>query len=345
MINSNLLDLVGNTPVISLKSLKNLEFPGFDAFAKLESFNPTGSIKDRPAAYIIRKLLLKSRVDKSSTIIESSSGNFGIALAAICKAENIRFICVIDPNTLSHNEFLLKHYGAEIIKVKERDSTGGYLKTRIQKIKDILVDHPDYIWINQYANEDNAAAHYFGTGMEIYKTFADHGLDYVFISASSGGTISGVSKLLKEQFPQICIVAVDVEGSLIFSDQAKKRHIPGMGSSIKPELINQAKIDKVIKVSEKDVVIGCTELIENYGIFAGGSSGAVYVAAKKFVNSLSSDNMVEGTRYPQSGSLIHVRPNLLMIFPDRGERYISTIYNRDWVEEHIYMGESDSLVI
>lgn len=336
MINANLLDLVGNTPVVNLKPNKDNKFCNdsceADVYAKLEYYNPTGSIKDRPAAYIIRHLLLSGEINENSTIIESSSGNFGIALAAICKSEGIRFICVIDPNILNHNEFLLRQYGAEIVKVTERDDTGGYLKTRIQKIQELQEHNPDFIWINQYANPRNAMAHYYGTGMEIYKTFADQGLDYIFIAASSGGTIAGTSQILKEQFPHVQVVAVDVEGSVIFSDEAKKRYIPGMGSSIKPEQVKRAHIDKIMHVKEKDIIEGCMELMHHHSLFVGGSSGAVYVAVKQFIQSDEFRSSYEQPVYPGEGNQPH--PKVLMLFPDRGDRYTSTVYNSNWVKEH-----------
>jgi cysteine synthase A len=291
-----------------------------DLYAKLESYNPTGSIKDRPAAHIIRHLLLSGKITKDTVIIESSSGNFGIALASICRAENLKFVCVIDPIILEHNEFLLAQYGAEIIKVSTKDDTGGYLKSRIKRINEFLKENPNAIWLNQYSNDRNAMSHYYGTGMEIYKDFADIGLDYVFVPVSSGGTIAGVSKILKEQFPNINIVAVDTVGSVIFSEVSKQRYIPGMGSSIQPELVKQAKIDHIVSVEELDIVSGCTQLLHDHGLFVGGSSGAVYMAAKQYFSNLR--NCVS-----ENGS----RVKCLLIFPDRGERYSSTIYNKQWV--------------
>ncbi|UAA40609.1 2,3-diaminopropionate biosynthesis protein SbnA [Paraneptunicella aestuarii] len=341
MINANLLDLVGNTPIVNLKPFDENDFSNGDCsadiYAKLEYYNPTGSIKDRPAAYIIRHLLLSGEINKNSTIIESSSGNFGIALAAICKSEGIRFICVIDPNILSHNEFLLRQYGAEIVKVSERDDTGGYLKTRLQKIQELKEHNPDFVWINQYANPRNAMAHYYGTGMEIYKTFADQGLDYIFIAASSGGTIAGTSQILKEQFPQIKVIAVDVEGSVIFSDEPKKRYIPGMGSSIRPEQVKRAHIDQIIHVKEKDIIDGCMELMHHHSLFVGGSSGAVYVAMKQFIRSKEFVSSYIKPNYPDnkgSKNTQSCHPKMLMLFPDRGDRYTSTVYNEQWVKEH-----------
>ncbi len=331
MINTGLLDLVGNTPVVCVQSRNRPELSPIDLYAKLEYYNPTGSIKDRPAAHIIRHLLLGGEIKQDTVLVESSSGNFGIALAAICKSENLKFICVVDPVIVEQNEYLLSQYGAEIVKVTSKDDSGGYLKSRIKKVKEILEENPNAIWLNQYSNEKNAMAHYYGTGMEIYKTFADIGLDYVFVPVSSGGTICGVSKLLKEQFPNIEIIAVDSVGSVIFSDVSKQRFIPGMGSSIQPDLVKKAQIDYILHVEEPDTVSGCMELLNDFGLFVGGSSGAVYMAAKKFFGLDRPVNLV--TRKPKTGRYpsVNRKPIALLLFPDRGERYSLTIYNEQWV--------------
>jgi len=328
-INTDLLDLVGNTPIVNMKDRdrSNPEHSDVELFAKLEYYNPTGSIKDRPAAYILRHLQLRGTLTRNSTIIESSSGNFGIALAAICRALGMKFICVVDPALLPHNAFLLEQYGAEIVRVTERDDTGGYLKSRIKTVKSVLEKDPATIWINQYANQMNAEAHYYGTGMEIYKTFSDFGLDFVFVPVGSGGTIAGVSTLLKEQFPSITIVAVDTVGSVIFGGEPKRRYIPGMGSSIRPELVGRAKMDLVLRVEERDAIQGCMELVHRYGLFVGGSSGAVYFAAKQFFAGDSYRELTERN----VGSKSHDAKKALLIFPDKGERYNSTIYNPEWV--------------
>jgi cysteine synthase A len=317
-INTGLLDLVGNTPVVNIRAGDSDPFRDVDLFAKLEYYNPTGSIKDRPAAYIVRHLLLAGKLSRNNVVIESSSGNFGIAMAAVCRAEKLQFICVVDPGIVPANEFLLRKYGAEIIKVTEKDDTGGYLKTRIKLIKDFIVQHPDVRWFNQYANPMNAAAHYYGTGMEIYKTFSDYGLDYVFVPVGSGGTIAGVSKLLKEQFPAIKVIAVDTMGSVIFGGDPKPRFVPGMGSSIRPKLVEQALIDDVASVEERECIKGCMELLHRYGLFVGGSSGGVYAGAKAYFMEHSTCSAGTSSK-------------ALLLFADRGERYASTVYDPSWV--------------
>ena len=328
MIHSNILSLVGNTPTIELKQEQSDSVGKFNIFAKLEGYNPTGSIKDRPAAYVIRKLFLSKKIDRSSTIIESSSGNFGVALSAICRAEGLHFICVVDPNALESNVALMRMYGAEIVYVKERDETGGFLKSRIKKARELESHIDGGLWINQYENQDNASSHYYGTGIEIYKQFADVGLQYAFIAVSSGGTITGVSKALKALFPDIHVVAVDITGSAIFGQPPKKRHIPGMGSSIRPPLIESALIDEIIHVDEEDVITACHDLVASFGVFVGGSSGAVYHAVKNYQHAKLNE-----LTYPKQMIKNQTKPNAILLFPDRGDRYLNTIYSSEWVAE------------
>ncbi|GAB4185349.1 MAG: 2,3-diaminopropionate biosynthesis protein SbnA [Wenzhouxiangellaceae bacterium] len=327
-INTGLLDLVGNTPVVRMRPHYGSKFTNLELYAKLEYYNPTGSIKDRPAAYIIRHMMLRGEIQPGSTVIESSSGNFGIALAAVCRAEKIKFICVVDPGILPHNEFLLRQYGAQIVKITEKDDTGGYLKSRIRYIHDYIAKHPEVKWFNQYENEKNGLAHYYGTGLEIYKTFSDYGLDYVFIPVGSGGTVTGVSRLLKEQFPNIQIVAVDSDGSVIFNGPPKPRFIPGMGSSIRPKLLDNAHIDHVVTVKEQNAVKGCLEMLDHYSLFVGGSSGATYWAAKQFFGLCD-----EHGDALKSAPVIDLEARkALLLLVDRGERYSSTVYNPEWVK-------------
>ena len=336
-IYTGLLDLVGNTPTVELRHAGGDDLEGVRLFAKLEGYNPTGSIKDRPAAYIIRRLLLDGERGRDVTVVESSSGNFGVALAAVCRAEGLRFVCVVDPLILPHNRFLLEQYGAEIEEVTTRDDQGGYLKGRIARVKELERRIPGALWINQYANAGNAKAHYFGTGMEIYKAFADVGLDYVFVPVSSGGTITGVSQLLKSLFPRVVVVAVDTAGSVIFGGPPNRRHIPGMGSSIRPELLEQAAIDHVVMVSERDIVTSCTELLQGYGMFVGGSSGAAFRGARQFFRDPEHRALIRAPGYPRWRSRER-EPNVLLIFPDRGDRYQSTIYDAGWVERTLVAG-------
>jgi len=309
MIYSSILDNVGQTPLVQIES-EDLE--NINLFAKLESFNPTGSIKDRAASYLIKKLLEIEEINKNTTLIESSSGNFGLSLTAYSKKYGLKIYCVLDSKVSPLNEILIKKLGATIIKVTKPDLNGNYILNRIKKVEELGKTIPNSYWINQYTNKYNAEAYYYTLGNELCNEIGS--IDYIFIAVGSGGTITGVSQKIKEVFPNAKIIAVDIEGSVIFGGLPKKRHIYGMGSSIVPEVLKKAKIDDVVTIDEIFTVEMCHELLERHTIFAGGSSGLVFAATKKYF----------------IGKILNNKPNVVIIFPDGGDKYISTIYNQKW---------------
>lgn len=310
---NNILNRVGNTPIISLP-IENE--PNLNVYAKLEFYNPTGSVKDRAARYIISSLLNEGTIDQDTTLIESSSGNFGVALSAYAKLNGLKFICVIDKNTLPVNEMLIRLQGAEVIRITEPDEYGGFLLNRIQKIKEIVASTDNIYWVNQYANPLNARAYYNSLGIEICLEAPRQRVDYLFMGVSSGGTITGVSQKVRENYPDAKIIAVDVEGSIVFGGEAKKRFIPGIGSSMRPDILDHASIDDVIYVNEEETIASCHELLERHNLYAGGSSGSVYSGIKKYFKENKIDSPV----------------NVMCVFADSGERYITTIYNHEWGE-------------
>jgi N-(2-amino-2-carboxyethyl)-L-glutamate synthase len=309
MIKEDILDYVGHTPMVRIKME---EFGNIKLYAKLEFYNPTGSVKDRAAYYIINKLLDSKEINKDTTMIESSSGNFGIALSAYCRKYGLKFICVVDPHINRINEMLIRCSGAQVIKVTEPDENGGYLLNRIRKVKSLQKEIENSYWVNQYGNPYNAEA-YAETLAEEIVTQVDH-LDYIFLGISSGGTITGVSGKIKQKFPDVKVIAVDIVGSVIFGHPPKKRFIPGIGSSMVPDILKSAKIDDVVMMDEVATIRMCHELVNRYNIFAGGSSGSAYGAIKKYFTD----------KVPAKGI------DIVTVFPDRGERYGDTIYNEDW---------------
>src|SRR5438874_13342451 len=249
---------------------------GMQLFAKLEYVNPIGSIKDRPAFWILKRAAERGEICDETTVIESSSGNFASALAAFTRLVGLRFIPVIDPNISSTYESFLQRTCSRVVKVEDRDDTGGFLKTRLQMVKHLCDTVPNAYWTKQYGNPDVMEAHYQLTAGEICADFAS--LDYAFIGVSTGGTIAGVSRRLKERYPKIRIIAVDTQGSVIFGDTPRKRHIPGVGSSVVPPLLSHASIDDVVLIPERGTAAARRELLHIHGLFAGGSSGTVFAA-------------------------------------------------------------------
>lgn len=289
-----------------------LAMKGMHLFAKLEYVNPVGSIKDRSAYWILKRAVERGDIDEGTTVIESSSGNFATALAAYTHLLGLRFIPVIDPNISGSYESFLRRFCSTVVKVEERDDTGGFLKTRLDMVQHLCASIPNAYWTNQYGNPDAMEAHYRLTAGEICADF--HTLDYVFIAVSTAGTIAGVSRRLKEHFPRVKIIAVDSEGSVIFGGAPHKRHIPGLGSSIVPPLLAQARIDEVVMIPERETVAACQELLTSHGLFVGGSSGTAFAAVKHLAPKM------RGAR----------RPTVLFLCADRGMPYLDTVYDPAW---------------
>ncbi len=289
-----------------------LAMPGMNLFAKLEYMNPVGSIKDRPAFWILKRAAERGEICEQTTVIESSSGNFASALAAYTRLIGLKFIPVIDPNISGSYESVLRRLCPEVVKVEERDDTGGFLKTRLQTVQHLCATIPNAYWTNQYGNPDAVDAHYRLTAGEICAEFDS--LDYVFIGVSTAGTIAGVSRRLKERYPNVRIIAVDARGSVIFGDTPRKRHIPGIGASIVPPLVSRALIDDVVLVSERETAAACRELLAKHGLFVGGSSGSAYAAIKRYAPRMSGER----------------RPTVLFLCADRGTAYLDTVFDPAW---------------
>jgi cysteine synthase A len=304
--------------VIGHTRLHRLNYPYCNLFTKLESQNFFGSIKDRPAFYIIQRAVERGLITGNTTVFESTSGNFGIALANICKSLNIKFVPVVDPNISAEKENILRLLGCDVVRVTERDETGGYLINRIRRVREYVGASPNAYTPNQYENPDNYLAYYHTLGKEITDELPS--LDYAFISVSTGGTIAGVSNRLKEKYKGVKIIAVDVEGSMIFSDKPAERKISGMGASIRTSLVDKAIIDDHIILSQSEIIKGCQSLLDEHSLFLGASSGAAYAAANKVLKKTT-----------------NFASNALFISPDAGNSYIDTIYNKAWVDKNILL--------
>ncbi|MEO3876739.1 2,3-diaminopropionate biosynthesis protein SbnA [Nonomuraea sp. B12E4] len=285
-----------------------------DLFAKLEFSNFSGSAKDRSALWILRQAILREQITEKSALVESSSGNFAIALASFCASLGLGFIPVIDPNVNRTTENFLRAISTRVEKVTDLDDTGGYLKSRLNRVHELRDELRDCFWPNQYANMDGADAHYRFTAAELCRSLDR--IDYAFVGVGTAGTIVGLSRRLKETHPRLRVIAVDVEGSVIFGGAPGRRRIPGIGSSIVPPLLEHALIDELVVVPEYESVAGCVRLWRRHGIYAGGSSGAVYAAIQRYFADY---------RGP--------RPRVVFLCADRGNAYAGTVYNPRWVAE------------
>ena len=271
MINNNVLDMIGNTPMIKLNNIGNS-----NRYVKLEKYNPAGSIKDRAVYYMVENLEKNGLLKKGDVLVEATSGNTGIALSMIGSLKGYKVIIVM-PETMSvERRTLMKAYGAELILT---DGSLG-MKGSIEKMNKLLSENSNYISLKQFDNEYNPLAHYETTGVEIYNQVKD--IDIFVCGVGTGGTISGVGKYLKEQNPNIKVVAVEPEGSPVISKNKKGSHkIQGIGAGFIPKNYNENVVDEVMTITDEESYEGVRIMAQKEGILVGISSGANIYAALK----------------------------------------------------------------
>lgn len=264
MIYKDGLDLIGNTPIISLDKIgyKNV-------YVKLEKYNPAGSIKDRIALSMVEGAERKGILNKESVLVEATSGNTGIALAMVGKLKGYKVI-IIMPETMSmERRQLVKAFGAELILTEGSKGMNG----SIEKLNDLLKENKNYVNLGQFENEDNPRIHYEATGPEIYKELPD--VDVVIAGIGSGGTISGIGKFLKEKNENVKVIGIEPKSSpLITQKKAGAHKIQGIGANFIPKNYDENIVDKVITVSNEDAFEIVRLMANKLGILVGISSGA-----------------------------------------------------------------------
>ena len=271
MINNNVLDMIGNTPMIKLNNIGNSNI-----YVKLEKYNPAGSIKDRAVYYMVENLEKNGLLKKGDVLVEATSGNTGIALSMIGSLKGYKVIIVM-PETMSvERRTLMKAYGAKLILT---DGSLG-MKGSIEKMNKLLSENSNYISLKQFDNEYNPLAHYETTGVEIYNQVKD--IDIFVCGVGTGGTISGVGKYIKEQNPNIKVFAVEPEGSPVISKNKKGSHkIQGIGAGFIPKNYNKNVVDEVMTITDEESYKGVRIMAQKEGILVGISSGANIYAALK----------------------------------------------------------------
>ena len=308
----SILNTVGNTPLVHLKQLSALT--GIDVYGKLEMANPGGSIKDRTSLSIIEEGIKNGDITPSTTLIESSSGNMAIGLAQVCRYYNIPLIIVVDPKANKHTLKILNAYGVKVDIVEKPNDDGGYLGARLDRVQELVDTLNNAVWTNQYGNRANPKAHYV-TMSEIASSLPD--ADYVFSATSTCGTLMGCASYIEEKNLSTKLIAVDAQGSVIFGNKPKERFIPGHGAGLPSQFLDKSSIYDVMHISDMECITGCKKLLETESILAGGSSGAVTTAFLKRVPEL-----------PKNSKCV-------LILCDRGERYLETIYNEEWVAKKL----------
>jgi 2,3-diaminopropionate biosynthesis protein SbnA len=293
-----------------------------DVFLKLEGFNVTGSIKIKAAIELVEDLERQGIARPHKTVlVESSSGNLGLALSLVSAIKGYEFICVTDPNANRSAIRGIELYGGKVIVVEERDPANGYLGTRLKKIDEILRSDRNAVWLNQYANVANKNAHATQTGDEIAREFDR--VDWVFVGTGTTGTLAGVAERLRTKFPEIKVVAVEPVGSVTFGGAPAKRNIPGIGTSVRPKLADLANPDRIVEVSEAKTVEACLSFVRDYHLLVGGSTGTVLAGVQQLAREFRPGDTI------------------VAISPDLGEKYLDTVYDPIWVDQMISSEETE----
>ncbi|WP_035799614.1 2,3-diaminopropionate biosynthesis protein SbnA [Kitasatospora mediocidica] len=282
-----------------------------ELFLKLEGLNPAGSIKAKAALGLVADAERRGLLRPGGRIIESSSGSLGIALSLIAASKGYAFTCVTDPNVSPQSLGMIRALGAQVVMVDQRDANGGFLGTRIDYIKTRLAVDPDLVWLNQYENPANPQAHSATTAASVLREFGR--VDQLFVGAGTTGTLMGCVQYFRRFSPHTRIIAVDTEGSVTFGGPPGRRHIPGLGTSRRPELCRPDAVDDVIMIPEAEAVRTCRLLARERGLAVGGSTGSVLSAVLR------------------SAPVIPPGARVVAISPDLGERYLETVYSDDWV--------------
>ncbi len=294
----NILETIGNTPLIETKE------DGINAqiFVKVESFNPSGSVKIRIAKHMIDKALKRGVINKDSILIEPTSGNTGIGLALVAAVYKMRFIAVMPSSMTIERRNFMKAYGAEIVLT---DSKLG-MKGAIAKAEELNKEIENSFIPSQFENFDNPSIHYLTTAKEIDRDL-NH-VDILVAGIGTGGTISGVGKYFKEKNPNVKLIGVEPANSPVLQGGKPGTHrIQGIGAGFVPKVLNREILDEVIGVPDEEALSTARHLSKTHGLFVGVSSGAAYYAA------------LEVAKRKENKGL-----NIVVVLPDGGERYLST---------------------
>ena len=286
---------------------------GHPLLLKCEGFNFAGSVKLKAATAMVDAAEQEGLLRPGAFLVESSSGNLGVALSMLAASRGYRFLCVTDSRCNLATRQLMEALGARVHVVTEPDPVGGLLRARMNFIKELCADDDRYVWLNQYTNANAWKAHYRTTAPAIARQFPD--LDVLFVGAGTTGTLMGCARWFKQRRPSVRIVAVDPVGSVSFGAPPARRMVPGLGMNVRPPLLDPSFIDEVIYVEEADTIRTCHRLARR-GFLFGGSTGTVVGGAVSWLTARNADDLTA-----------------VAIAPDFGERYLDTIYQANWVAD------------
>lgn len=303
MYYNNITELIGKTPLVKLNNLIKQENLNANLFAKVEFFNPGGSIKDRIANAMIKEAELSGRLNQDTTIYEPTSGNTGIGAALVGAAKGYKVVIVMPDSVSVERIQIVKAYGAKVILTDKKFGVKG----SIAKVEELMSEDENSITLSQFENKVNPSEHNKNTAIEIYEDL-DSKVDVVISGVGTGGTITGVGHYLKSKNPNIEIIAVEPEKSPVLSGGEHNPHkIQGIGAGFIPNVLDTKVYDRIISVSDEKAMESARLLAQKEGIFCGVSSGAALAAALEVSND---------PKYKDK--------NVVVILPDTGERYLST---------------------
>ncbi|AHH99507.1 2,3-diaminopropionate biosynthesis protein SbnA [Kutzneria viridogrisea] len=282
-------------------------------YLKCEGFNFAGSIKLKAAAEMVAAAERSGALQPGSVLVESSSGNLGVALAMIAASKGYGFLCVTDSRCNLSTRRLMEALGSQVHIISEPDATGGFLGARIGYVQALCAADDRYVWLNQYRNPNNWRAHHRRTAPAIARAFPK--LDVLFVGAGTTGTLMGCARWFREWHRPVRVVAVDSVGSVTFGGPPGRRMIPGLGTSVRPALLEESYVDEVVLVEEADTIRACHRLARR-GFLFGGSTGTVVSGAMSWL--------------AEHG---HERLTSVAIAPDLGERYLDTVYQSNWLHD------------
>ena len=307
---NSMQELIGGTPLVRLGNMGLPE--GINLFAKLELWNPAGSVKDRIGREMIEDAERRGVLKAGGTIVEGTAGNTGLGIAFAALKKKYKVIFVVPTKFSQEKQTLMKALGAELVNTPREDGMLGAEK-KATEIRDSI---PGAVSLEQFRNPANPLAHYKTTGPEIYSDLDGH-IDYFVGGAGSGGTYSGIARYLKEKNPEIRGVLADPIGSTMGGGEHGDYNIEGIGNDFVPDTMDMKLVDKVIKVTDAEAFVSSRELCRHEGIFAGSSSGAAFAASKKLALELEAKGEIQ--KRLAEGKRI----NIVTVFPDRGDRYFS----------------------
>jgi N-(2-amino-2-carboxyethyl)-L-glutamate synthase len=285
---------------------------GPSLFLKCEGFNFAGSVKLKAATEMVETAAREGVLTPGAVLVESSSGNLGVALSVIAASKGYQFLCVTDSHCNLSARLLMEALGSQVHVVAEPDAVGGFLGARINYVRALCAADARYVWLNQYTNPGNWKAHYRTTAPAIARQFPQ--LDVLFVGAGTTGTLMGCARYFRERLRPVRVIAVDSVGSVAFGGTWGRRMIPGLGASIRPPLLDESYVDDVVHVEEADTIRTCHRLARRGFVF-GGSTGTVVSGAMSWLARHDASDLTA-----------------VAIAPDLGERYLDTLYQANWLQ-------------